>query len=83
MPSIFSKGVVRKSDQLRQILDSLAHVIHQMEAKVDLVSFDSKHPGTLAESIADLKEARKLIYQGLERLNFPDEFETEKQQTSQ
>ena len=79
MPSIFTRGVVRRSDQLRQIIDSLGDVIHQMSAKVDLVSFDSKHPGTLLQSINDLKEARKLIYQALERLNFPDKFGAAKQ----
>jgi hypothetical protein len=74
VPSIFSRGVVRRSDQLRQILELLADAIHQMEAKVDLAGFDSRHPGTLSESINDLKEARKHIFRVIERLNFPDKF---------
>jgi hypothetical protein len=45
-----------------------------MDAKVDLVGFDSKHPGILSQSLKDLKEARDLVYQTIERLNFPDKF---------
>jgi len=66
---------------LRQIIDSLGDVIHQMDAEVDLVSFDSNYPGTLSQSIDDLKESRKLIYRTLERLNFPNKFGTVKQWT--
>ncbi len=71
---IFTKGVSRKSDQLREISGSLADIIQQMDARVDLSTFDSRHPGILTDAISDLKEARKMIYRAVERINFPDKF---------
>jgi hypothetical protein len=72
--SIFLKSVTRKSEQLRRISGTLATVISQMENRTDLVQFDSQYPTVLLGSIEDPKEARKLIYRAVERLNFPDKF---------
>lgn len=56
--------------------DNLSDLISAMERKTDLQVFDKKYPNLLPASVADLKAARNLIYRALERLNFPDKFQS-------
>jgi hypothetical protein len=74
MATMFSKGVIKASGRLQEMRNDLSDLISVMEARVDLHAFDKKHPGLVPASIADLKEASKYIYRALERLNFPDNF---------
>jgi hypothetical protein len=72
MDSIFTLGVRKKSEQLMEVSARLSEIIRLMEAKKDLATFDRRYPGLLPDSIMDLKEARKLMVQALDRLNFPE-----------
>jgi hypothetical protein len=74
MASIFSKGVIRKSEQLRKANGILSDIVVGIESKNDLAGFVKSHPEQISLMLQDLKEARKLIYRVVERLNFPEKF---------
>ncbi len=70
---LFNPGVARRSEELRDILLRLDKLVADMEARKTLVSFGKKYPQEFSEAIAELKEARKLTYRVIERLNWPTE----------
>ncbi len=76
MSSIFTRGVRKKSEQLRALIETLSILINEIDRKADIGGFAQRYPNQLAGTSNDLKEARRMMHRAIERLNFPDQIGT-------